>query len=485
MKRFFILIYFIIFGLSLGFAQSGKIIDDIYVTPNDAQMVQEVKSVRKDKMNKVESQQSTVYRNGAREIVFIDQNGNRTTAVSDTVYIVDGEVIADSLAVENENQEDGYYLNGFKGSKSDLEYAERIRRFHNPKYTITIADPGYNDIYFLDDNYWNVYVDGMYATITPTWNNPYWFNYQYSPYSYGSWGWRSNWGYPYYSGFGSYYGWGGYYDPWYYGYNWGGFYDPWYSSYYGWGYPYYGGYYGWGSSYYGGWGYPYYGGYYGYPYGYGYGGYYGNLYDSQDRRGTSRGTFSSPASGRRTSPVSRQSAVSAADGRYTSVSTQRGTANVNSGSRTGRSTLGTNPTNTTGRSSVGTRGTTTSRSSYSPDIDTRTRTGAVRSTEQWNQTRSANTSGSSSVINRSNPSSGRTYDYSTGRSSTPSRTYESTPSRSSDSYSTPSRSSSSSSGSYSSGSSRSSGGSYSGSSGGSYGGSSSSGGGRSSGGSRR
>ena len=38
MKRFLVLINLIIFGLSLGFAQSGKIIDDIYVTPNDAQM---------------------------------------------------------------------------------------------------------------------------------------------------------------------------------------------------------------------------------------------------------------------------------------------------------------------------------------------------------------------------------------------------------------------------------------------------------------
>ena len=44
----------------------------------------------------------------------------------------------------------GYYLNGFEGSQSDLEYAERIRRFHNPKFTIHISDPAYTDIYFLD-----------------------------------------------------------------------------------------------------------------------------------------------------------------------------------------------------------------------------------------------------------------------------------------------------------------------------------------------
>ena len=226
MKRFSLLISFLIALVSSGFAQSKKIIDDIYVTPNDAGMVKEVQTAKKTVREK------PAYKNGAREIIFIDRNGKRTTAVTDTVYVMD-DTVNDSIETVDTVETEGEYLRGFKGSQQDLEYAERIRRFHNPRYTITIADPGYNDIYFLDENDWNVYVDGIYATITPTWTNPYWFNYQYFPYGYSSWGWRNS----LYSSF----GWG-YYDPWYspwsswyggYGYGWGGYYD--------WGYPYYGG----------------------------------------------------------------------------------------------------------------------------------------------------------------------------------------------------------------------------------------------------
>lgn len=475
MKRYLIFIYFMLFGLSLGFAQSGKIIDDIYVTPNDAQMVNEVKTSKIAKERVSQDSESAVYRNGAREIVFIDQYGNRTTAISDTVYIVDGEMSADSVIYDNE---EGYYLNEFNGSESDLEYAERIRRFHNPKYTITIADPGYNDIYFLDDDYWNVYVDGMYATVTPTWNNPYYWNYQWVPYSYSSWAWRANWGYP---SWGSYYGWGGY--PRHSGFGYGGWYDPWHSGYYGWG-----GGYGWGDYY--GWGYPYYGGYYGwdYPY-YGWGGGYYSSYNSSYDMGNRRGLNSSDrytVSGLRSDPTRRSAVLSSTDGRssvatrssgYTRVASDR--SSLQSGNRSG----------VNARSSTRNTGT---RTAVAPSIDTRSRTGAVRSANDWNNMRDSrtySTSGntgvgrsSSTVINRTNPStrssssssvnSGRsssTYNNSGTRST--SRSYESSRSssnsyntRSSGSYSSPSRSSSS-------------GGSYGG------GGSSSGGGGRSSSGS--
>ena len=477
MKRYLVFTYFMLFGLSLGFAQSGRVIDDIYVTPNDAQMVNEVKASKKAKERK-ESQQSAIYRNGAREIVFIDQYGNKTTAISDTVYIVDNEVYADTIV-----DEEGYYLNEFKGSKSDFEYAERIRKFHNPRYTITIADPGYNDVYFLDNNYWNVYMDGMYSTITPTWNNPYYWDYQYSPFSYNSWAWRYNWGYP---SWGSYYGMG-WSNPWYSGYygwgghyGWGGgWYDPWYS-------PWYSGYYGWGGY---GWGYPYYGGYYGYGYGYpyygggyGYGGYsnYNSSHDQSTRRELGSGRYTNTgmrsSADRRTAVMSSQSRAntSARTNDYTRVTSTRSGSTVQ-GTRSGVSR------DASTRSSVS-------------GVDTRTRTGAVRSSDAWNNVRSnssysttgASSSGrSSTIINRSNPStstrsSSSTYDtrssgtYSApSRSSSNSRSNES--SRSSSTYSAPSRSSSSSSS-----------GSFGGSSGGgSYGGGGSSSGGSSTGGGSR
>ena len=49
MKRYLIFIYSMLLVLPTGFSQSGKIIDDIYVTPNDVQMVNEVKTARKAK----------------------------------------------------------------------------------------------------------------------------------------------------------------------------------------------------------------------------------------------------------------------------------------------------------------------------------------------------------------------------------------------------------------------------------------------------
>ncbi len=448
MKRFILLAHLFCFSMLVGFAQSGAIIDDIYVSPNDASMVNAAKQARRQRAS--ENAQSVVYRNGAKEIVFIDQNGKRTTAISDTVY-----VITDSIDAEEQYEEEGYYLNGFNGSQSDLEYAERIRRFHNPRFTITIADPGYNDIYFLDNSYWNVYVDGMYATITPTWTNPYWWNYQYSSFGYNSWAWRYNWGNPWHYGMGGYYGWN---SPFYGGYY--GMYDPWYSGYYGWG-----GYYGWD--------YPYYGGYYGWGYPY-YGDGYGSATSNQvSRRNVAGGrtVFDSGNTSRRTSVIN--SGSGATRSANTTVSRQVPTA---SDSRDARNASTIN------------RGT---RVVNSQDVNTRMRTGSVRSSDEWSNVRSNNTrtysgNNGSTIINRTSPSNRSTGSEAvrssggttrSSSSSTPSRSYESS-GRSSD-YSTPSRS-------YDSGSSRSS----VSSGGGSYGGSSSSsgssgGGSRSSGGGGR
>ena len=414
MKRIYFISLFLIGFAVVASAQSkGQIIDDVYLTPNDQSMMKKTTPVRK-------TTEPAVYKNGAREIVFIDQNGNRTNIVSDTVFVVN----TDTLAVD---YEDGYYLNGFKGSKSDLEYAERIRRFHNPRYTIHISDPRYNDIYFLDSYDWNVYLDGSYAYVTPTWTNPYWWNYNYSPNSSWGWGlgWNSYWGRPYYGSYwGSYYGWGygGYYDPWYSSYY------PWYNGYWGYGgYPYYSGYYGYGYGY----GYPYYGGgyYNGYPY-YG-GGYYysNNTVDVSNRR---RGTVD--------------------NGRYVPEQT---ITNVNrrAASIGGRSSA--NPYTVVSRTREEQYNYRNSvpgeRSSSNVDASR-----SVRSSNEWNATRSSGaystrTERSSSVMtNRSNPTETRRYD-SYGTSS--SRSYDNSGSRSSgNNYNYPSRSSSYDSGSRSSGS---------------------------------
>lgn len=206
------------------------LVDDVYFKPSDAQKITQRESVKITRPN---------YKNGAKEIIYIDSRDNKDLVLTnDSIYLL-GE-INDSIAYtenseENFNEDEGYYLNDFKGSASDLEYAERIRRFHNPKFTIHISDPRYTDIYFLDDYDWNVYIDGSYAWVTPTWTNPFWDNYFWRPYSYNSWYWRNSWYSPY-SYYNSWYG-----SPWHGGY---------YGNYYGgWG-GYYGGYYGWSNPYY-------------------------------------------------------------------------------------------------------------------------------------------------------------------------------------------------------------------------------------------
>jgi len=279
MKRsnLFMIMMSLFFSLA-GIAQNqATIIDDVYFNPASTKNTTSGNQT-------VSSKQKPNYKNGAKEIVFKERQTSKPTAIRDTVYVVghagdkiantgkpasniktDASVIHDTIYVtentmgevvdslKDDQQEQGHYLNGFNGTESDLEYAERIRRFHNPKYTIFIGSPAYNDIYFLNNNDWNVYVDNSYAYVTPTWTNPYWWDYNYSPYSYSGFGWGFGFGwnnYPwsFYGGFSNYYGYGGLYGS-------------------GYGYPYCG-----------------FGDYYGYNGYYGYGGGYGNWYGNSRNR---------------------------------------------------------------------------------------------------------------------------------------------------------------------------------------------------------
>lgn len=88
--------------------------------------------------------------------------------------------------------ERGEWVNGFEGSQDDYEYAMRIVRFRNPRYAIPVSSPLYWDVvYGLPSWDWNVYDDGLYAYVFPTYTNRLWwdwrFNYLYGP------GWSFSW----------------------------------------------------------------------------------------------------------------------------------------------------------------------------------------------------------------------------------------------------------------------------------------------------
>ena len=497
MKTKYLFLLLILIVATGTFAQNTDIIDDVYFKPSNKTITPKANTSEKAR-----------YKNGAKEIIFIDRD-SVDVAVSDSAYLL---AQANDSTEYADYDEDGYYLHGFNGSASDLEYAERIRRFHNPKYRIFIGNSNYSDIYFLNNSDWNVYVDDFYAYVTPTWTNPYWFDYMYRPFSYNSWHWGSSWNSPYsfYGGWG-YNSWG--YNPW--GYN--SWYSPFYSS---WGYPYYGyyGYYDYG------WGYPYYG--YGNYWG---GGYNGSVYkdrnypmsntanrrvagNSRTNANSSRRMEAVTIGGRRNVTTNRNTytALSSGSSRNgASINSSRSVASTSSSFRNSGSAI--NSGNQTNRNSNRGEEMTTNRNSrYSTGSSTGNITNRTPNsnptTERgtYNQnSRSAYNSGNvssprtssgagSSVTNRPTNSSGRSGSYSTGRPTSPRSNYSTgTPTRSSSqpssSYSNSSNSrysgssnsssssssysnSSSSSSSYSGGSSSSSGSSSSRSSGGSSGG---------------
>ena len=137
----------------------------------------------------------------------IDEYNRRYTSRENTFSMQN-----DTLYIEEKPYgERGEWVNGFEGSQDDYEYAMRIVRFRSPAYAIPISSPLYWDVVYgaFPSWDWNVYDDGLYAYVFPTYSNPLW------------WDWRWNW-----SIAGPRWGW---YSPWHYGGYWGG----WYAGYWG------------------------------------------------------------------------------------------------------------------------------------------------------------------------------------------------------------------------------------------------------------
>lgn len=222
-------------GLSVvAFGQKYIPEDDLYYQPKDKNPIVEKKKQEKS---------TSTYQQPVTTTTTTTTTVTTTTAQSDydrevdaynrryspeTTDTIPSITLDEFTRMTQENEQDaddddtGYYLNGFEGTQSDLEYAERIHRFHNPKFTIHISDPAYTDIYFLNPTDWNVYIDNSYAFVTPTWTNPWYWNYTWAPYSYSSLSWRWNFG------FGSW------------GFSWGYGYPGWgYNPYWGWARPWY------------------------------------------------------------------------------------------------------------------------------------------------------------------------------------------------------------------------------------------------------
>ena len=346
--------------------------DDLYYNPNKKDTSvrkEEKKSVSEKKHTYVSTNVPVVVKDRRGNVRNVDEYNRRYDARDNEFKVQD-----DTLYVEEkQNPERGEWVNGFNGSEDDYEYAQRIIRFHNPRYAVSISSPYYWDIvYGLNSWDWNVYVDDYYAYAFPTFTNRLWWDWRFNSFGW-NWGWNSwEWGYPYYGGFYSGY-WGGYYG--------------------GWGYPY-------GS----GWYSPWYGGGYGHGNHWAYGGTYNN------RRSDFGGSYSRPtASNIRTSNYSRLS-----QDRASSITTRRSSMGRVVGTRSTDDYSGVSRRSGYVRSEATSfdRGDGISRRTYTRPSSTRTYDGAVRgssySRSESVSTRSSSYSRGSSAMPRS---------YSSGESS--------------------------------------------------------------------
>ena len=231
MKKIVLLSLFALCLPLLVMAQSNN--DDLYFVPSKEKKQEAKKTpVKKEPEKKVVT--TNIYTSPGTTVVVQDRKGNKRDMRDVDEYNRRYDAKDNEFAMEDDtlyvkekavSDPDGEWVNGFNGSQDDYEYAERIIRFRNPRFAVSISSPLYWDIVYGTNSWdWNVYTDGFYAYAFPTFTNRLWWDWRYNSYGSG-WGWGWGWSSPYYA-------WGGYYPgywyPGYWGGNWGG----------GWYYPY-------------------------------------------------------------------------------------------------------------------------------------------------------------------------------------------------------------------------------------------------------
>lgn len=180
--------------------------DDLYFIPKK-------KAEKKTTKVVVEGNKQTtaVYASPGTTVVVKDAQGNardvdeynRRYTSRDNTFTLEN----DTLYIEEKPyNERGEWVNGFEGSQSDYEYAMRIVRFRNPRYAIPVSSPLYWEVvYALPSWDWNVYDDGLYAYVFPSYTNRLWFDWRFDY----SWRWHRPWYY------------GSWHSPYWYGHYWG------------------------------------------------------------------------------------------------------------------------------------------------------------------------------------------------------------------------------------------------------------------------
>lgn len=189
------------------------------------------KEVSNKTVNEMPANTAVVVKDVKGNVRDVDEYNRRYTSRDNTFTYED-----DTLYIEEKPYgERGEWVNGFQGSGMDYEYAMRLVRFRNPRYAIPVSSPLYWDVVYgaLPSWDWNVYDDGMYAYVFPTYTNRLWWDWRWSSGFYGpGWGFSFGWHSPWYSSWYSPWYYGGWYSPWYVG-HWGGYWGGYCGGYWG------------------------------------------------------------------------------------------------------------------------------------------------------------------------------------------------------------------------------------------------------------
>ena len=192
--------------------------DDIYFVPKKQKNEKKTEKVEAKSAGEVLGKAGQVNINNVGTVIVRDYTGRERDIdeYNRREYVAgknDFSMVNDTLYIDEHADSDlpGNWVGEFEGSPDDYEYAVRLIRFRNPAYAIPVSSPLYWDVVYGAGLFpswdWNVYDDGLYAYVFPTYSNPLWWDWRYS--SWSSWYWnRWYWGRPYYA-------WGGYWgDPW-------------------------------------------------------------------------------------------------------------------------------------------------------------------------------------------------------------------------------------------------------------------------------
>lgn len=187
------IVYFLLFALCLPIGLMAQSVDDdLYFISSKDKKEKVAAPVKKETKKQVTT---NVYTSPGTTVIVQDRKGktrdideyNRRYEARDNEFVLDD----DTLYIKEKSRPDleGEWVTGeFNGTQDDYEYAERIIRFRNPRFAISVSSPLYWDVVYGPNSWdWNVYTDGLYAYAFPTFSNRLWWDWRYN-----SWGWGWN-----------------------------------------------------------------------------------------------------------------------------------------------------------------------------------------------------------------------------------------------------------------------------------------------------